>query len=80
MTSRLKELVPEQLYEECSDDEIVYAVFSCIQHRNGTREDALVMCVKELVKNRRFLMEMLKKSLLLQPPPVIIYKDKELND
>lgn len=72
----LDELVPVELHDEFLNDEYVNTIFQSIRYRGGTREQALILCVKELVKVKAAQHKMLTEQILLQTPSVIIYKDK----
>jgi hypothetical protein len=72
----VERIIPEQLADEYFHDHIVNTVFDLIEHRDGTREDALILCVKELVKYKNQLSKELTMKTLLQPP-VVIYKDSK---
>lgn len=50
-----RELLPQELYESYQDNYIVSAVFDSCRHRGLSREQALVWCVKELIKVNDFL-------------------------
>ncbi len=69
------EIVPDQLADEYLHDPIVADVFNLIRYRNGSREEALIMCVKALVKQKDNYLEQLREYLTFGPKPVIIYKD-----
>lgn len=70
----IEDLLPEALRDEYLTDDYVNVCFSTIRYRGGTREDALVLCVKELVKVRSTLLKELKDQTWLKQP-VIIYRD-----
>jgi hypothetical protein len=75
MTS-IESLLPEPLHDEYLDDPYVNTCFQAIRHRGGTREDALILCVKELVKHKNYLTKELTEQMWLKQP-VIIYKDSK---
>jgi hypothetical protein len=66
--------VPESLHDEYLDDPYVNTCFQAIRHRGGTREEALILCVKELVKYKNYLTKELTEQMWLKQP-VILYKD-----
>jgi hypothetical protein len=75
MTS-IESLLPESLHDEYLDDPYVNTCFQAIRHRGGTREDALILCVKELVKHKNYLIKELTEQMWLKQP-VIIYKESK---
>jgi hypothetical protein len=72
----IEQIVPKQLVDEYLDDPYVNTCFQAIRHRGGTREEALILCVKELVKHKNHLTKELTDQMWLKQP-VIIYKDSE---
>lgn len=68
-------LLPESLHDEYLNDEIVNVVFQSAAHHGIDREQALVTCIRELVRYKAIVLKRLKDQMFLQQP-VITYKDK----
>lgn len=72
----LDNLLPYELRDVVQHDPIVYAVFLNCALRGTTREEALVECVKHLVKERAEVLDRFRDWAANSPPPVIIVRDR----